>query len=214
MTTDISNQASGGPQCARWNEQRWLIDNVIRTVGVEFDQARVGHVQALIGAEAGPDAAIIRGRVQKFDDIAPAFEAVARRREEKAKELEQAGDLVTAAENYFMAAHWWASAQWPVLENNETNLLYNARKRECYTRYAELADHRVESVWIPFRGKSLPGWLHFPPGYQEGWLPAVVVISGMDGYKERDTPMYGDRWMRRGMAVLTVDGPGDRKSVV
>jgi dienelactone hydrolase len=139
----------------------------------------------------------------------------ARRREAKAKVHEAAGETVTAGENYFMAAHWWASAQWPILENNETNLFYNQRKRECYEAWARLgADHRVEAAWIPFQGKQLPAWLHLPPGYQGGRLPAVVVISGMDGYKERDTPMHGDRWLRRGMAVLTVDGPGQYESAV
>ena len=207
-------EARGEPRMKRWTEQRWLIDNVISTVGIEFDQGRVSHPQSLMGAEAIADAALIRQRVKKFADIAPAFEAVARRREAKAKQHEQAGELVTAGENYFMAAHWWASAQWPILENNETNLFYNQRKRECYAQYGDRADHRVETLWIPFRGKALPAWLHLPPGYQGGRLPAVVVVSGMDGYKERDTPMYGDRWMRRGMAVVTVDGPGQYESAV
>jgi len=207
-------QTRGEPQMKRWTEQRWLIDSVISTVGIEFDQGRVSHPQSLIGAEAIADAALIRQRVKKFADIAPAFETVARRREAKAKMHEQAAELVTAGENYFMAAHWWASAQWPILENNETNLFYNRRKRECYSRYGELADHHVEAIWIPFRGQALPAWLHLPPGYRGGRLPAVVVVSGMDGYKERDTTMYGDRWMRRGMAVLTVDGPGQYESAV
>ena len=208
------SETRGEPNMRRWTEQRWLIDNVISTVGIEFDQGRVSHPLSLMGAEANADGVLIRQRVKKFADIAPAFEAVARRREAKAKRHEADGEPITAGENYFMAAHWWASAQWPILENNETNLFYNRRKRECYARYGELADHRVEALWIPFRDKALPAWLHLPPGYQGGKLPVVVVISGMDGYKERDTPMYGDRWMRRGMAVITVDGPGQYESAV
>ncbi len=214
MSYEQKISSDGEPNCRRWNEQRWLIDGIIKANGVEFDQGRIGNIIGLAGPEAGPDGAQLRQRMQKFTDIAPEFEAVAARREAKAKAVEAAGDLVTARENYFMAAHWWASAQWPILENNETNLFYNQRKRECYARYGELADHHVEAAWIPFQGKHLPGWLHLPPGYTGGKLPAVVVISGMDGYKERDTPLYGDRWMQRGMAVLTVDGPGQYESAV
>src|SRR5262245_27892307 len=132
------------PRTRRWTEQRWLIDNVIATVGLEFDQGRVSHPLSLMGAEAAADGALIRQRAKKFADIAPAFEAVARRREAKAKEHAEAGETITAGENYFMAAHWWASAQWPILENNEANLFYNQRKRECYLRYSESADHRIE----------------------------------------------------------------------
>ena len=47
-----------------------------------------------------------------------------------------------------------------------------------------LADHKIEAVWIPFQGKQLPGWLHLPYGYQGGRLPAVVLIPGMDSFKE------------------------------
>jgi dienelactone hydrolase len=206
--------ASGEPECARWRAQRWLVDNIIKSNGVEFDQGRLSIIQSLAGAEVGPEIAMLKSRMQKFDDIAPLLEAQARRREKIAGALEAEGERVSASENYYVAAHYWAVAQWPILVNNDLNRFYNDRKRDCYTRYARLADHSIEAVWIPFQGKKLPAWLHLPPGYKGGKLPAVVVISGMDGYKERDQPLYGDRWMRRGMAVLTVDGPGQYEAAV
>ena len=205
---------SGEPDCQRWTAQRWLVDNIIRANGVEFDQGRISVIQGLAGAEVAPEVAMLKARMQKFDDIAPLLEAQARRREARAVAMEGEGNLASAAENYFVASHYWATAQWPILQNNDLNRFYNARKRECYGHYGRLADHHVEAVWIPFQGNKLPGWLHLPPGYRSGKLPAVVVISGMDGYKERDTPLYGDRWMRRGMAVLAVDGPGQYESAV
>ena len=82
------------------------------------------------------------------------------------------------------------------------------------TAYAKLADHRVEPVWIPFKGQALPAWLHLPPGYKSGRLPAVVTIPGMDSFKEISVSMYGDRWLNRGIAVLAVDGPGQYESAV
>jgi pimeloyl-ACP methyl ester carboxylesterase len=36
----------------------------------------------------------------------------------------------------------------------------------------------------------------------------------MDGFKEASVSMYGDRWLSRGMAVLTVEGPGQYESAV
>ncbi|OGA47876.1 MAG: hypothetical protein A3F74_24675 [Betaproteobacteria bacterium RIFCSPLOWO2_12_FULL_62_58] len=183
----------------RWTEQRWLLDNIIRSVGVDWDQPRTISYNAPCGPEANADFAAIRERVKKYADIAPAFAATARRREAKAQAAEDAGEPVTARHNYFMAAIHWAAAQWPYDENNETNLGCNERKRECYTRYAKLADHRVEAAWIPFQGKVLPGWFHLPPGYQGGRIPAVVSIPGMDGFKEANISMYGDRWLARGI---------------
>lgn len=198
----------------RWTEQRWLIDNVIRSVGVDWDQPRTVSYNAPCGPEANADFAAIRERVKKYADIAPAFAATARRREARARAAEEADEHVTARQNYFMAAIHYAAAQWTFEENSEQNVALNHSKRECYARYARYADHRVEAAWIPFQGKALPGWFHLPPGYSGGRVPAVVSIPGMDGFKEASVSMYGDRWLTRGIAVLTVEGPGQYESAV
>ena len=99
-------------------------------------------------------------------------------------------------------------------ENNEKNIALNASKRDCYAHYAKFADHHVEAAWVPFQGKALPGWLHLPPGYNGGKLPAIWWIPGMDGFKEANVALYGDRWLTRGIAVLTLEGPGQYESAI
>jgi hypothetical protein len=51
-----------GPR--RWHEQRWLIDSVIRTEGLEWDQPRIAYTLRAMGVDATPDfaVAISRGR--------------------------------------------------------------------------------------------------------------------------------------------------------
>jgi dienelactone hydrolase len=200
--------AGGEPHVKRFDEQRWLLDNIIRANGIDWDQPRSIYIQAPCGLEANADFAGIRERVKKMADIGPAFEAVARRREAKAKVAEDAGNKVTARENYFMAAVHWGAAQWPYDQNNDANIAYNDKKRECYTKYTALADHHVEAVWIPLEGKAIPAWFHLPPGHNGGRIPAVIAVPGMDSYKEILVAMYGDRFLSRGMAVLAIDGPG------
>jgi len=198
-----------GPITRRWTEQRWLLDNTIRSVGMDWDQPRSIYLSAPCGPQASADFALVRSRIQKYADAAPAFEAVAKRRESVAKAAADAGDAVTARENYFMAAVHWGAAQWPIDEANAQNLTYNTRKRECYGAYAKLADHRVEEAWIPMPdGKRLPAWFHLPPRYAGGRIPAVISVPGMDSFKEIGVSMYGDRWLERGIAVLAIDGPG------
>jgi len=204
----------GEPVTRRWTEQRWILDNIIRSVGMDWDQPRSIYLSAPCGPEANADFAAIRQRIQKYADASPAFEATARRREAKAKAAEEVQELVTASENYYMAAIHWAAAQWPIDENNEKNKFYNQRKRECYTKYAKLADHHVEEVWIPLQDKRLPAWFHLPPGYRGGRIPVVISIPGMDSFKEMGVSMYGDRWLNRGVAVLAIDGPGQYESAV
>jgi dienelactone hydrolase len=198
----------GEPQVRRFNAQRWLLDNVIRANGIDWDQPRSLYLNAPCGVEANADFAGIRERVKKMADIGPAFAAVARRREAKAAAARAADHPVTARDNYFMAAIHWAAAQWPYDQNDEANIALNQKKRECYAAYAALADHRVEPVWIPFRDKAIPAWFHLPPGYQGGRLPVVISIPGMDSFKEAMVALYGDRWLNRGIAVLAIDGPG------
>src|SRR6185312_5636128 len=198
----------GEPHVKRFNEQRWLIDNIIRANGIDWDQPRSLYMSGPCGVEGNADIHGVRERVKKMADIGPAFEAVARRREAKAKAAADAGNAVTARDNYFMAAVHWGAAQWPYDENDETNIAYNNKKRECYTKYAALADHRVEAVWVPFADTAIPAWLHLPPDYKGGRLPVVIAIPGMDSFKEIQVALYGDKFLNRGLAVLAIDGPG------
>ena len=198
----------GEPRSRRWIEQRWLVDNIIQANGIDWDQPRSFYWNVPCGPEAGGDFAIIRNRVKKYADASPAFEWTARRREARAKAAEQEGSTTSARDNYFMAAIHWGAAQWPIDENNARNLFLNERKRDCYSRYAKLADHHVEAVWIPYRGKQLPAWFHLPPGYNGGRLPAMVFVPGMDSFKEGSVSLYGDIWLSRGFAVLAVELPG------
>jgi hypothetical protein len=122
--------------------------------------------------------------VKKCADISIEFEDIARRREKRAREAETAGEVVSARENYFIAAIHWGAAQWPIDEANELNRQYNQNKRDCFGHYAKLADHHVEAVWIPFGSKALPAWFHLPVGYAGGRIPVVVTIPGMDSFKE------------------------------
>ena len=198
----------GAPHVRRFDAQRWLIDNIIRANGIDWDQPRSLYIHAPCGIEANADFAGIRERVKKMADIGPAFAAVARRREAKANAAAQADRKVTARDNFFMAAVHWGAAQWPYDENDETNIAYNNKKRECYAKYAALADHYVEAVWVPFQDKAIPTWLHLPVGYSGGRVPVVIAVPGMDSYKEISVALYGDRFLNRGLAVLAIDGPG------
>ena len=202
----------GEPHMKRFQEQRWLLDNTIRSNGIDWDQPRSIYISSPCGPEGTADIVGVRERVKKMSDIAPAFEAVARRREAKAKGAEEAGSQVTARDNYFMAAVYWGAAQWPYDQNDEANVACHLKKRECYTKYAAMADHKVEAAWIPFKDTALPAWFHLPPNYKGGKIPVVINVPGMDSYKEIQTALYGDRFLNRGFAMLNIDGPGQYES--
>jgi len=74
-----------------------------------------------------------------------------------------------------------------------------SNKRECYRQIRGLADHHVESVWVPFRDNAILPF-HLPPGTT---APAIRGDrhSRMDSFKEGPVA-HGDRFLNRGMAVL------------
>src|SRR3989454_6811365 len=121
-----------GPLTRRWTEQRWLLDNTIRSVGMDWDQPRSIYLSVPCGPEATADFAAIRQRITKLADASPAFEAVARRREANAQAAGQNQDLVTARQNYFIASAHRAAAQVPIGEKKEQKRCYNGQKREGF----------------------------------------------------------------------------------
>ena len=196
------------PRMRRWDEQRWVLDNVIQANGIDWDQPRTAVLLTSSGPQISADITELRENVKKFADITPAFESLACRRTAKARAAEENGEFITAREQYYFATQYWAYTQWALDKADEQNLRYNQHKRDTMTKYASYADHRVEYVWIPFQGKQLPAVFHLPPGYSGGRVPTIVAIPGMDAYKERQVALYGDPWMARGYAVLAVEGPG------
>ena len=199
----------------RWQEQRWILDAVIQTVGIEWDQGRIAYTLGPCGPDATADFNTVRSRVRRFNDISREYARAAMRREKMARQFEDEGRTVTARENYFIAALLYGSAQWPIYENTRENIALNDKKISCYQKYLQYADHQARRVEIPFGAKSLPGYLHLPANPPAGRrLPCVVSIGGMDGFKEVSCALYGDKLRERGIATLAVEGPGQGECTV
>ena len=71
----------------------------------------------------------------------------------------------------------------------------------------------MRRVEIPFEnGKTIPGILQTVPGVAKA--PCVLVVPGMDTIKEYMPSPYHNHFRRRGMATLSIDGPGQGESNV
>jgi hypothetical protein len=197
----------------RFHEQKWLLDAVISTVGLDWDQLRMAVTVAPSGFEGIGDWSVISRGVRRFDEITPGFAAGAERREYRAREAELRGDIVTARESYLIASIYYGISQWPIDEVNDLNIELNGKKIACYSKYATLAHHKIERVEIPLGDHVIPGWLHLPPG-GEAPFPVVIMLPGMDTFKEKLVWAYGDKILERGMAALAIDGPGQSEARV
>jgi fermentation-respiration switch protein FrsA (DUF1100 family) len=193
----------------RWREQRWLLDQVIQTRGLDWDQGRTGKILRNCGPGVQSDLQEISRRIQKFVDIPREFARVAARREELGRETEAAGHVVEAREHYYIAACFYTNAMWAIYEDgNPKRIAWQERKRACYDKFIRYAGRPIERVELPYQGKLVQALLHLPPGMRPGEKVACVMyIPGMDGVKE-DNPLYNDPLLERGVAVFAVDGPG------
>src|SRR5260370_8399322 len=125
----------------RFSQQRWALDNIIRANGIDWDQPRSIYLSAPCGVEANADFAAIRARVQKMADIGPAFESTAKRREAKARAAEAEGNLVTARDNWYMAAIHYGAAEWPYDDSGKQHVNLHYKNRDCFSHYARRAAH-------------------------------------------------------------------------
>lgn len=196
------------PSPRRWHEQRWLTDVVVRAENIDWDQPRSGQTIGPIGSEATLEVNWAKARIRKYDDIAPAFIAAAERRERMAEEATARGYLVSAAENHYAAAILYTPAVWAITDDDDWLRRLYARINANYAAWMTRAPHKVERIELPFGNGRLPAYWHLPPGYSGGRLPTVLASGGMDTRKELVVAQHGDRFLARGFAVLSVDGPG------
>jgi pimeloyl-ACP methyl ester carboxylesterase len=191
----------------RMRRQRWLLDNVIRQVGVDWDQGRTHYTAYAAGIDAQADFARVRDGVRSFADIHHAFASAARRREALAVEAEAEGRTIEAREHFIAASILWGNAEWPLFGDSQVVQEYGKHKVDCYDGFIRHAPHPVRRVEIPMGSASLPGYLHLPR-FGGPPHPCVVHIGGMDAFKEHRVAIYGDKLLERGVASLAVDIPG------
>lgn len=82
---------------------------------------------------------------------------------------------------------------------------------EAYRMAAPLLDPPCIRVDIPFRERTLPGYLRLPDGgrAKRRW-PVVVVVGGANSTKEENHPLT-TQMLQRGLATLAYDGPGQNE---
>ena len=152
----------GEPHMRRFQEQRWLLDNIIRANGIDWDQPRSLYLNGPCGSrgqrrfrrhprageEDGRHRPGLRGR------RAPA-------RSQGARPPRMPVTTITARDNYFMAAVHWGAAQWPYDENDETNIACNNKKRDCYAEYARArrSPRRGGVGPVQGQGDARPGFI-------------------------------------------------------
>ena len=131
----------------RLREQKWLLDIVISTVGLDWDLLRMGMATAPVGFEAMGDWSQVVAKAKRFDEITPSFTEIAALREMRAREAEQAATRLRR-ENLISSHQSITGSLSGRSTRFRNNLALNAKKLECYSHYAKRAHHKIERVEI------------------------------------------------------------------
>lgn len=148
----------------------------------------------------------VTGSVERWGDWCRAWSECGAVHEGMAEKAEVEGYYVSMAEHYFRAAicyHFgkYLFVRWPdQLRAAHEHVVRDYQKALPYFAFPG------ERVAIPYEGgATMYGILRKP--WQAPKPPVVILVPGLDSVKE-ELHTYGDDFLRRGMAVLAIDGPG------
>jgi pimeloyl-ACP methyl ester carboxylesterase len=87
------------------------------------------------------------------------------------------------------------------------------RQRDAFQQAAELSEWSFELVQIPYEDTTLEGYF-LKPADSSTPLPTLVFVDGYEGTKEELYFAGGVAALRRGYAILLVDGPGQGGALI
>jgi dienelactone hydrolase len=130
----------------------------------------------------------------------------------RAEAAEQAGRAQTAAAAYLRSCAYDQIGERFRTPKDEAALGCYRRSIDSFHRFAALTGApRIEALEVPFEGTSMPAYLVRPEGVARP--PVVVYFDGLDITKEMCFLRGATELVRRGLAVLLVDGPGNGESI-
>jgi pimeloyl-ACP methyl ester carboxylesterase len=188
----------------------WIMDQMLRESGLEARNPDIMGMHLEWGTKWAHVNAVVKNS-RSFTMLEERWSQMADKMREIAEKAEGEDHKVTALGNYFLASMYYCSAQWSIWEDSEELEAYHKLKNECYDKVIDFCPYPMERIEIPFGNKSLPAVLHLPS--REGKFPLVVSIPGMDQTKEQAVNVLNNRYVKRGIACLAVDGPGQGESL-
>ena len=156
------------------------------------------------GVELGMFQATL-ARIETWDSWCEEWGRSARVYERLAEQAEGRGDSVTAGQAWVRAALCWHFGKFLFMDDMAQQRAAHDRTVDCFTRGMSSLEPPAERVEIPYGAARLAGLLRVPSGVARP--PAVIMVPGLDSTKE-ELQSTADHFLRRGLATLAVDGPG------
>ena len=191
----------------------WIRLHGAEHLGTQYVVVRLARMEVTGPLDFSDIQRVLR-RVVDFRTWYDAWHSEAVQAEELGERFVAEGRTVSAGDMFHRASmcHHWG--QYLARIGSEQKTEGRVGRVRCYRRAIEHLDIWIEPLPIPFNGMRLPGYLHLPDaaGATEGAPPCVIMVNGADSVKE-EYHNWARQFVRRGLAVLTMDGPGQGEMV-
>lgn len=150
-------------------------------------------------------------RTLEWKDWAPNWLAVGQMHADLGTDAALRGRGLSAAQAFQRAAWCWHLGKFLWFEDPALHAELRDRSVEVYRSALPHLDPPAERLEIPFEGGIIPGNLRRAESVSPP--PLVIIVPGLDSSKEELFAIEED-FLKRGMATLTIDGPGQSENSV
>jgi pimeloyl-ACP methyl ester carboxylesterase len=153
----------------------------------------------------------VLAKTVEWADWGPNWREMGGVHEALGREAERKGRIVSAAAAYQRAAWCYHLGKFLWFEDLTLHATLRDQAIAVYRRALAHLDPPAERLDIPFEGHAIPGHLRRPTAGLKP--PLVLIVPGLDSSKEEMFSIE-DEFLRRGMATLSIDGPGQSENSV
>lgn len=152
------------------------------------------------------DFARVTNSIERWDDWCQKWSECGALHEQMGEQAEADGQYESAAYHYLHAAMAYHFGKYLFVHKPQELREAHEHAVHDYARALPYFEIPGERVAIPYEnGSTMYGILRKP--WHTPKPPVVILVPGLDSVKE-ELHVYGDDFLRRGMAVLAIDGPG------
>lgn len=148
----------------------------------------------------------VTNSIEHWDDWCQQWSACGAMHGQMGEKAEAQGNHISAAYHYFHSAISYHFGKYLFVRKPHELRVAHDHVVHNYQKALPFFDFPGEHVAIPYDGgATMYGILRKP--WHTPKPPVVILVPGLDSVKE-ELHMYGDDFLRRGLAVLAIDGPG------
>ncbi len=144
--------------------------------------------------------------IERWDEWCQIWSECGAMHAQMGEKAEAEGHYESAGYHYFQAAMAYHFGKFLFVNKPDELRIAHDHVVSLYDKALPYFDYPGERVAIPYEGgATMYGILRKP--WHTRKPPVVILVPGLDSVKE-ELHIYGEDFLRRGMAVLAIDGPG------